>query len=68
MEQYNLFTEKQKHYTIIKNILLKFGLKKLTKEDKLEIIEKVYNMNLNGKRRKLSKEEYCNMCFGCSNS
>jgi hypothetical protein len=63
MEQYTLFTEKQEHFTIVRDILLKYGLTKLTRGNKLEIVDLAYNMNLNGKRRKLTKQVYIKECI-----
>jgi hypothetical protein len=53
-----LYTEKAIHYKIWKDVINKVKNKALTKTLILEIVEMAYNMNKNGKRRKINKEEY----------
>lgn len=55
-----LHTEKKKHYDIFKHVLEVYVLGKdfIKTRDFLDIVELSYNMNFEGKRRKLTKEEY----------
>ncbi len=58
MEGGKLYTEKATHYKIWKDVINKIKNKPLTKTLILEIVEMAYNMNKNGKRRKINKEKY----------
>jgi hypothetical protein len=69
MDSYCLHTEKRDHYKIWKEVCVKYIFPyhqpvrrrvAMNKEDFLKVIELSYNMNKNGKRRKLTKEEYIN--------
>ena len=60
-KKYPLETKKKDHYNIWQEIIYDMAETK-TKQEKREwmykVIEKAYEMNMNGKRRKKSKEEY----------
>lgn len=59
MENNTLHTDKNTHYHIFKEVcILMKDNKELSKEDLLRIIDLAYNMNKDGKRRVMSKEEY----------
>lgn len=54
-----IFSERALHYDKFKYVsLLIKNSKSLTLENKLKIVELYYEMNKNGKRRKLSKTNY----------
>ena len=58
MDGSQLYTEKAIHYKIWKDVINIVKNKALTKTLILEIVEMAYNMNKEGKRRKINKEEY----------
>jgi hypothetical protein len=61
MDKYQLYTNKVVHYEIFKKICKLIQNKQHeSKEGILQIINLAYNMNKDGKRRKLTKEEYIN--------
>lgn len=59
IQEHKLYTEKKNHFEIFNQVIKKYH-SKMNKQELLEIIELSYNMNLNGKRRKYTKEEYIN--------
>lgn len=56
MDKYSLFTEKRNHYKIFKHLVILYPPK--TRKLFIEMIELGYNMNLQGKRRKFSLQDY----------
>jgi len=57
-------TSQSIHYTIFKKVCqLIYNKPNLSDSDLLSIIELAYNMNKDGKRRKLTKEEYIKKYF-----
>jgi len=59
MEKNSLHTEKAVHFTIFKEVCsLINNNSSLSKEDLIKIIDLAYNINKDGKRRAMSKEEY----------
>ena len=67
MDKYRLHTNKQQHYNIFKEVgeMIKENRHK-SEEDFNKIIELAYNMNKEGKRRRLTKEEYLKECYDFS--
>ena len=68
MDKYRLHTNKQQHQGYIFNSvgeMIKENRHK-SEEDFNKIIELAYNMNKEGKRRRLTKEEYLKECYDFS--
>lgn len=67
MDKYRLHTNKQQHYNIFKEVgeMIKENRHK-SEVDFNKIIELAYNMNKEGKRRRLTKEEYLKECYDFS--
>lgn len=64
IDKYLFHSSKSIHYTIFKKVCqLIYNKPDLSDSDLLNIIELAYNMNKDGKRRKLTKEEYINKYF-----
>ena len=62
MDNNPIFSERALHYDKFKTVSLMLKDENpLTYESKLKIVELCYNMNKEGKRRKLSKTEYINL-------
>lgn len=53
-----LHTEKSRHYQIFRIVCFILDKPNLSLSDRLQIVEIAYNINKNGKRRKISKGEY----------
>lgn len=59
MDSNILHTQKKEHYQIWKQVCLTIRDEpKLTKKSLLNLVELSYNMNKEGKRRKLTKDQY----------
>lgn len=59
MSKHQLHSVKSEHFSIFKQVLNLVNLKEhQTNKGFLNIVNLAYNMNLEGKRRKLTKEEY----------
>lgn len=59
VDKYQFYTFKAVHYNIFRKVLLLVDSNQhLTESGFLNIIDLAYNMNLDGKRRKYTKEEY----------
>lgn len=62
VDQYDLHSTKSVHYEIFKKVLYLIDVNAhMTPEGFMEIIDLAYNMNLEGKRRKLTKQEYVDL-------
>lgn len=64
IDKYIFYSEKSEHYRIFKQVCTIINNEKtITKDMLLNIVDLAYNMNKDGKRRKLSKEEYLSRYF-----
>lgn len=64
IDKYTLHTQKSVHYKIFKEVVTQFTINPRPSDTVLlEIIDLAYNMNKDGKRRKITKEEYISKYF-----